>query len=75
MEVILNFQKKEHNFSLLVNKLEATNPIKILKMGYSQTMLNDKVINSIKDVAVEDEIKVKVSDGVLDCKVIDKSEE
>lgn len=39
--------------------------------GYSIALNKKKVISSVKNINVNDEIEVKVSDGLLNCKVLD----
>lgn len=58
-----------------VDSLEANSPINILKKGYSITYLNDNKITSVKSVNKNDNISVKLSDGLLECNVIDTIEE
>lgn len=56
----------------IIEKLELLNPLKVLQRGYTITYSNDKVIKSIKDV--KENIVVKVSDGIIDAKVIKTKE-
>ena len=58
-----------------VDSLEANSPINILKKGYSITYLNDNKITSVKRVDKNDNISVRLSDGLLECNVIDTIEE
>ena len=58
-----------------VDSLEANSPINILKKGYSITYLNDNKITSVKRVNKNDNISVRLSDGLLECNVIDTIEE
>ena len=58
-----------------VNSLESNSPINILKKGYSITFLNDNKISSVKCVNKNDNISVRLSDGILECYVIDTIEE
>ena len=58
-----------------VDSLEANSPINILKKGYSITYLNDNKITSVKSVNKTDNISVRLSDGLLECNVIDTIEE
>ena len=58
-----------------VDSLEANSPINILKKGYSITYLNDNKITSVKSVDKNDNISVRLSDGLLECNVIDTIEE
>ena len=56
----------------LIESLELINPLKVLKRGYSVTYKEDKIINSIKDIKKDDLLKLKLSDGYINTKVIDK---
>jgi exodeoxyribonuclease VII large subunit len=52
--------------SLLENlktKLELLNPDNILSKGYSVTLVNGKILRSVKDLKVSDEVTTRVSDG------------
>lgn len=64
----------EHNFDVLVQKLEAVNPIKILRLGYAQIDKGSKVVSSIKKIKLDDKINVRLQDGTLVCRVEDKEE-
>lgn len=67
-------QQKCHSFDILTSKLENVNPIKIMRMGYSQTIKNGAVVSSVGQVDVNDEIDVRLSDGDLQCIVKNKRE-
>ena len=69
-----NIDYKEY-FIKKVDSLEANSPINILKKGYSITYLNDNKITSVKSVNKNDNIFVRLSDGLLECNVIDTIEE
>lgn len=64
----------ENGFSLLIGKLDALSPVKTLQRGYSITTSEDGVISSVKLVNKEDNVKVFVQDGCLECKVVEISE-
>ena len=53
-------------YTNLLGKMEVLNPIKTLKRGYSISRINEKVIQSVKDVKANDNIKIEVCDGVID---------
>ena len=59
------FTKYENNLELIINKLELLNPLSVLSKGYSLTTINGKVIKSVKDVKVNDEVDIKLLDGSL----------
>ena len=57
----------------LIEKLELVNPLGILKRGYSLTYFNNKVIKDINNVKINDMISVRMENGIIDCKVIEKN--
>ena len=65
--------KNERRYELALQKLEKLSPLNTLKRGYSLvTTLEDKVIKSIEEVQVGDEVIITVSDGSLKAKVSEK---
>lgn len=71
-EPIYLYKDYQNKIVNIIDKLELLNPLGILKRGYSLTYINDKVVKSIKEIKNEDSIKIKLSDGVVSAKVIDK---
>ncbi len=57
----------------LIEKLELVNPLGVLKRGYSLTYFNNKVIKDINKVKINDMISVRMENGTIDCKVIEKN--
>ena len=67
---IFNYNRSK--FIKLSSALENLSPLKILNSGYSIAMLpNKKTVNSINKVKENDKIKLRLSDGTLEC-VVDK---
>lgn len=75
-------QKFDSSFSAFLNdkiskveslytKLDALNPLKVLLRGYSIAQKDNKLISKIEEVSVDDEISLVVSDGIINCKVIE----
>ena len=64
--------RKQNNFALTINKLELLNPLSIMSKGYSVVKLRGKVIKSIDQVNVDDQIDILVSDGVLNAHITKK---
>jgi exodeoxyribonuclease VII large subunit len=54
---------KKSNLLSAVQKVEALNPLSVLKRGYSIVLKGDKVISSVEDVKSGDEINIKLKDG------------
>lgn len=52
-----------NNYLNIVSKLELLNPLHILDRGYSITLKDDKVIKSINDVKINDNLQIRLCDG------------
>lgn len=63
-------KKKRDKCLKNINKLEVLNPLLTLKRGYSIAKTGDKVISSVKDVKVGDEVDIELDDGTINTKVI-----
>lgn len=59
----------------LCGKLDALSPLGVIARGYSVTKSNGKIVKSINDVKLDDEITVNLSDGTLSARVFGKNEE
>lgn len=64
--------KKKNEYNLLINTLKLVNPLGILEKGYSLATINDKVIKSSNDVSIGDLISVKLHEGAIKAKVVEK---
>lgn len=60
-----NLEKKKNLFTTFINKLEVLNPLLTIKRGYSITKIDNKVVNSIKDIKKSDTLTVEISDGTI----------
>ncbi len=68
---ILNI--KRHQFGILNEKLKVLNPLSIMDKGYSIVQVDNKIITSINDVKINDEIKISLKDGIVNAKVVEVS--
>ena len=59
----------------IISKLEVLNPLNTLKRGYAIIKKDNKVINNIKDIVVDEEINIQISGGNIITKVMKVSEE
>ncbi|MBE6984016.1 MAG: exodeoxyribonuclease VII large subunit [Ruminococcaceae bacterium] len=67
--------RKREAFVRLTAKLDAMSPLKVLSRGYSMTRnAEGKVIKSIGDVAVGDELIVTLTDGKMRTEVLEVSQ-
>ena len=65
--------KKQAEFAHKLSQLEALSPLKIMERGYSLTYGPDgRLLKSAAAIQVEEKVTVKLSDGALICKVVDK---
>ena len=64
--------KKKNEYNLLINTLKLVNPLGILEKGYSLATINDNVIKSSNDVNIDDIINVKLYEGNIKAKVVEK---
>ncbi|SOC36132.1 exodeoxyribonuclease VII large subunit [Ureibacillus acetophenoni] len=62
---------KKESFSSTIRTLEALNPLTIMNRGFSVTFKEDKVIKSVSQLSVNDEITVQLQDGKARAKIID----
>ena len=68
------FKNKINKIEVLIGKLAVINPINTLKRGYSVSYKNEKIVNSIKNINENDILKINVSDGIIESKVISVEE-
>ncbi len=69
------FEKMEHQYTMLVNTLKLVNPLNILSKGYSIVSINDNVIKESTSLKKDDIIDIRLHQGALKAKVIEKSDE
>lgn len=65
---------KNNKYNNLINKLEVLNPLNTLKRGYSITKKDNKVITSIKDINLKDELNITLENGTVTSTVINIKE-
>lgn len=68
-------QVKRQQLVKTANALNLVSPLTILGRGYSLVQVADKVVKTIADVQVADEISVRVLDGTVTASVIDIKKE
>lgn len=71
--ISMRIVKKKEAMSYVTGKLEMLSPLKILSRGYSITLTKDnKVLKDADKVAVYDEIKTRLQNGVIISTVVGK---
>lgn len=73
------FKSRSTMLKANIAKLNALSPLNILSRGYSLAYKENKILSSVNNVNKNDNIKLQLSDGLLECTVnnkgIDKSAE
>ncbi|WP_379966454.1 exodeoxyribonuclease VII large subunit [Ectobacillus sp. sgz5001026] len=68
-------QHKQYDFTRIVEKLEVLSPLHIMMRGYGVTYdTTNKIVKSVKQVQLGEDISVKLQDGLLYCRVSGKEE-
>ena len=79
-EALSNFatsdlERNKNKFSNLAGKLDALSPLKVISRGFALVENNGRVVTSKKQVDINDDIILTVSDGVISARVTDVNEE
>lgn len=61
---------ENNRFSVACARLDSLSPVRVLSRGYSITMKDNRIINSVNNVDTGDRITVRFSDGEKDCEVL-----
>lgn len=61
--------KSQQSLLELMRTLDGVSPLNTLKRGYAIITKDEAVVDSVQQVTVNDRIKAKLSDGVLECVV------
>ena len=64
------YAKKMLNLDNLITKLELLNPLSVLKRGYTLTYQNDKIIKTVKNINLNDQLTIKLIDGSINVNVV-----
>lgn len=70
-----NLTKIKTDFNLRVNKLINMNPLKVLERGYSVVTCDDQLVKSVNDIKINDNIEIRLIDGIVKGKVKEKIDE
>ncbi len=58
---------REKEISGIIGKIEALNPLSVLSRGFAAVTLNGSVVVSADELSEGDRLKLKFSDGVINC--------
>lgn len=65
------YNLKSDSVKKLGAKLETLNPVSVLNRGYAIAQKDRKNINSVKELKIDDEIKLTLKDGTVKTKVVE----
>jgi exodeoxyribonuclease VII large subunit len=68
------FDIKLHQFDILKTKLSLSNPLDMMDKGFAVIKKDEKLLTSILQVEINDLLEVRMKDGYLKTKVIEKKE-
>lgn len=63
---------KIHQFDLLRNSLNALNPLMLMEKGFAVASIDEKVITSVHDININDQLSIRFKDGSIGAKVTKK---
>jgi len=66
--------ERRSNFSVLVGKMDALSPLKILKRGYAFVEKDEGIVKSVNELDIGDDIILHFCDGNVKCNVLEKME-
>ncbi len=67
--------KQKSRFTALVGKLDALSPLNVISRGFALVESKENVVTSKKQLSVDDEISLTLSDGVVEARVTKINEE
>lgn len=71
----LSVNRQKQRYLMLVGKLDAMSPLKVLARGYAMVQKNDNsIVRSIHQLESGDGLEIRISDGVISANVVDKKE-
>ena len=56
-------------FEVVISKLSTLNPLNVIKRGYAEVLKEGKHISSIENLNTGDKLKIRLSDGFVNCSV------
>lgn len=71
-QYIARYNSYQYKYQSLSDILEAKNPLSVMKRGFALTMKDKKVVTSIKDIKINDQIDIVYEDGSVITKVLEK---
>lgn len=64
-------KEKKEKLHKLILLLQANNPLRIMEKGFASVSFKEKPLKSIKQITIENELKIRLVDGVICAKVLE----
>jgi exodeoxyribonuclease VII large subunit len=64
--------QQRHRYASLIELLDAYSPLSVLKRGYAITMKENHVMKSVDEINIDDQIQIKMNDGIIYANVTNK---
>ncbi|MDQ0197361.1 exodeoxyribonuclease VII large subunit [Neobacillus ginsengisoli] len=61
--------KKQTEFDSIISTLQALSPLKIMERGYSLVYMENQLVKSVKQIKMNESVRIQLTDGNLFCKV------
>lgn len=61
--------KKQTEFDSIISTLQALSPLKIMERGYSLVYMENQLVKSVKQIKINESVRIQLTDGNLFCKV------
>lgn len=68
----LTLTRADRRFATVAGKLHVLSPLQVISRGYATVQTEKGIIHSVNDVAINELLTVRVTDGTLRCKVTQK---
>ena len=72
---VSTLETNKMKFAALTGKLDVLSPLSVISRGYALAERDGSVLTSVKNISMDDNISIRLSDGVLNTKVIGINED
>ena len=72
--IINNLINHKNKFKYSIEILNAYSPLNIIRRGYAIVNKDNRLIKSVDQIAISDNINIRLSDGLVNAKVIEKEQ-
>lgn len=72
--IMTKVEKSKHKLGLLISKINSLNPLEILNRGYGMLEVDNKIIKSVKQVEIGQQLDISLHDGKIQANITNKEE-